>query len=73
METLPTIIHTGLKEVPKITPWEVEAEMRQNETASGNKYENIETLNAEDTTSKALAIVAKLYIKCLQKDDYPQR
>jgi len=27
METLPTIIHTDVKEVTKITPWEVEAEI----------------------------------------------
>ncbi|MBA1447089.1 MAG: hypothetical protein FE835_19845 [Gammaproteobacteria bacterium] len=66
-----TIIHTDPKEVPDITPCEVEAALRdmKNGTASGNDHIHIETLKAgEDTISKALA---KLYTKCLSERRIP--
>ena len=62
-----TTIHTDPKEVPEITPWEVEAVQQdmKNVTATGNDHINIETLKAgEDTISKTFA---KLYTKCLSE------
>ena len=65
------IIYTNPKEVPKITPWEVEAALRdmKNGTAPGNEHIHIDTLKAgEDTISKTLA---KLYTKCLSQRRIP--
>jgi len=59
-----TIIHTDPKDVPDITPWEMEASLKdmKNETASRNDHTNIETLKAgKYTISK---ILSKLYTKC---------
>jgi len=43
----------------------------KNGTATGNDHININTLKAgEYTISKRFA---KLYTKCLQKDEYPRR
>ena len=65
------IIYTNPKEVPKITPWEVEAALRdmKNGTAPGNEHIHIDTLKAgEDTISKTLA---KLFTKCLSQRRIP--
>ena len=52
------VLHIDRKEVPEITPWEVEA-------APGNDHINIDTLTAgEDTILKSFA---KLYTTCLSE------
>ena len=66
-----TIIHTDHKKVPHITPWQVEAALRdmKNGTATGNDRLNIEALKAgEDIISH---ILAKLYTKCLSERRIP--
>ena len=67
------IIHTVTKEVPDITPWQVEAAVRDMKTgtATGNDHINIELLKArEDTISKTLA---KQYLNAYHTDEYRQR
>ena len=64
-------IRTDPREVPSVTPWEVEAALKKmkNGKAAGNDQVNIETLKAgEDTIAKALA---KLYTKCISERRIP--
>ena len=61
------ILHTDRKEVPEITPWELEAAIRdiKNVQATDNDHINIDTLTAgEDAILKSFA---KLYTTCLSE------
>ena len=61
------MIHVDPKDVPEITPWQVEAALRgmKNGTTTGNYYINTDTFKAgEDKISNTIAM---LYAKCLSE------